>query len=399
MPGSGSELFWPFVVGSGAVFILIAIIIASVILNQRRFVKIERQKLEALQQREERFRSLIENSSDAIALLAEDATFLYSSPSTFRVVGYSPEELNGRNLYGLIDSDDRQSLKTNIEQFIGGTDKMVPVHFRLTHKHGHRIWIEGIATNLLGDPSISAIVFNYRDITQRTESLEQLSLSHEQLRMLTARLHSIREEERTQISREIHDELGQMLTVLKMDLALIERHATETINYSAEKLSSDINILSDKIDSIIQTVRRIATELRPGILDQFGLKEAVDSELETFQNRTKIQSILSSNFEDFALTRDKTTAIFRIFQETLTNVARHAKATRVEVFLSRENGNLTLSIRDNGRGITEAECSDIKSLGLLGMKERARLIGGEIAIEGNPGKGTVVHVRVPIIPD
>jgi PAS domain S-box-containing protein len=218
--------------------------------------------------------------------------------------------------------------------------------------------------------------------------------STEQLRELSARLQSVREEERTRISRAIHDELGQTLTGLKMDVAWLQSH----LDPPQPALLAKTQAMSDLIDTTIQTVRRISTELRPGILD-LGLVATIEWQLQEFQTRTGIESKLISAPEETTLDDDRSTAVYRIFQEILTNVVRHAQATHVEVTLEETAAFLTLQVRDNGRGITDSEIDNPKSIGLLGMQERARLRGGEIHLHGSPDLGTTVMVRLPLSND
>ena len=228
------------------------------------------------------------------------------------------------------------------------------------------------------------------DIAERKRAEEQLKSSYEQLRALSARIQSIREEERTTIAREIHDELGQALTGLKMDLSWLRKKIPE------EELIEKTQSMLKLIDSTIQTVRKISTELRPGILDDLGLIAAIEWQAGDFQSRTGIKCEFNSSLEEVALEREVSTAIFRIVQETLTNVVRHANATQVNIKVGEEDGILLVEIEDNGRGITGKEISSPKSLGLLGMRERAHLFGGELEIKGTSGERTVVMVRIPL---
>ncbi len=224
---------------------------------------------------------------------------------------------------------------------------------------------------------------------RRTE--DEFRRSTEQLRELSARLQSVREEERTRISRAIHDELGQTLTGLKMDVAWLQGH----LDSQQPALLAKTQAMSGLIDTTIQMVRRISTELRPGILD-LGLVATIEWQLHEFQTRTGIESKLASTREETTLDEDGSTAVFRILQEILTNVARHAQATQVEVILEENAEFLTLQVQDNGRGITENEIHSPKSIGLLGMQERARLQAGEVQFHGSPGQGTTVTVRLPL---
>jgi len=233
------------------------------------------------------------------------------------------------------------------------------------------------------------------DITERRQVEEQLRSSREQLRNLAAYTQSVREEERIKIAREIHDELGQALTGLKMNLSWLDKKLSEAGDVVPRSLLEEITSMSKLVDTTIQTVREISTELRPGVLDDLGLTAAIEWQLQEFQTRTGIRCNFTSSPENITLDQDRSTAIFRIFQETLINVARHANATRVDISLKEEADNLILEVRDNGKGITESGISNSKSLGLLGMRERALFLGGEVKISGTPGKGTTITVRIP----
>ena len=214
----------------------------------------------------------------------------------------------------------------------------------------------------------------------------------DQLRALADRVEAIREDERTQIAREVHDELGQALTALKMDIAWVLRRLTQqhTNGAIADKLTQ----MSKSSDAIIATVRRISAELRPGILDDLGLAAAIEWQLEEFAKRTGVRTELQSTLGDPVLERDLTTAVFRIFQEALTNIARHASATTVRVRLELERGRVKLEVEDDGVGIPVA--AHTTSLGLIGMRERARRLGGACEVHRRDPRGTLVTVTVPL---
>jgi PAS domain S-box-containing protein len=228
------------------------------------------------------------------------------------------------------------------------------------------------------------------EIEDRKRAEKILSRSFEQQRALTARLQSVREEERARMAREIHDELGQALTAIKIDLASLVSELPPKQTQALRRKS-----IMTLIDETIQTVRRISTELRPGILDDLGLVAAVEWAAEEFQARTGTKCHISLPPADIALDPEHATALFRIFQETLTNVARHANATEVNVRLAYDKRDASLEVRDNGQGISEEQLTAANSLGLLGMLERALLLGGELTINGVPGQGTTVRVRIP----
>jgi PAS domain S-box-containing protein len=229
------------------------------------------------------------------------------------------------------------------------------------------------------------------EIEDRKQAEDALRGSFDGLRALAGRLQTVREEERALLAREIHDELGQALTAIKLEAASLLRELPGDAEQQSNRAASIVRLA----DETIQGVRRISTELRPGILDDLGLVAAVEWAAEEFEDRTGTKCQLDVLQDDIAIDRPRATALFRILQETLTNVARHAHATHVNVRLARENGSLILDVRDNGKGISEEERSAGRSLGILGMRERVLVLGGELAIRGAPGKGTAVTVRIP----
>ena len=237
----------------------------------------------------------------------------------------------------------------------------------------------------------STVLSIARDITERKQAEEKLKRSSKLLRELATHLQSIREEERTMISHEIHDELGQVLTALKIQVSLLAKK----LNKNQEPLKQKINSLSDLIDSSVESVQKISSKLRPGILDELGLNAAIEWQTEEFEKLTNIKCSLVLPKDEIKLERDKTTAIFRIFQEALTNIVRHSGATKAAISLLNHQSNISLEIQDNGRGITEGQVKDFKSLGIHGMIERAMVFGGHVDIEGFPGNGTLVKVEIP----
>jgi PAS domain S-box-containing protein len=235
------------------------------------------------------------------------------------------------------------------------------------------------------------------DIEDRKQAEERLRATTKLLRALAARLQSAREEEGTRIAREIHDELGAALTSLKWELESFDKVISESGDQSQfQALREKIEGMLRLTETTISSVRRISTELRPSILDDLGLVEAIEWEAEQFQSRTGIICRYDCSLENLDLSQEQSTAVFRIFQEALTNVLRHAQATSVEITMKAEAGCLVLTIIDNGRGITENQKSGSQSLGLLGMQERAHLISAKVDVTGVQGKGTMIIVRVPI---
>lgn len=243
-------------------------------------------------------------------------------------------------------------------------------------------------------PAVQRALRESSERRERRLAEDKLRRSLDQLRALTSYLQYVREEERTRIAREVHDELGQALTGLKLDLSWLASRLPKVAPPLADKARTMIG----HVDATIHTVRRIATDLRPGILDSLGLVAAIEWQANEFQNRTRIPCVVQTNVADPPWDPNVSTVFFRIFQETLTNIIRHAKATRVEVRLIEEAGRLVLVVQDNGRGISDEEIAGSRSLGLLGMRERATLISGEITLRGKPGAGTTMTLRVPLAP-
>jgi len=348
----------------------------------------ERQRLE------EKFQGLLELTPHAVVIVDEQGRMVLVNSQTEQLFGYSQDEMLGWPVENLLPERFRdQQLQHRADYTAKPQVRPMGVGLNLfgLYRDGHEFPIEISLSPLTGEGGILILVA-IDDITPRKQAEDEFRRSTEQLRELSARLQSIREEERTRIARAIHDELGQTLTGLKMDVAWLQRR----LDQQQQALLEKTRAMSDLIDITVQTVRRISTELRPGILDDLGLVATIEWQLQEFQTRTGIEGKLISAPEETTLDADGATTVFRIFQEILTNVARHAYATQVEAMLEETTASLTLQVQDNGRGITESEIHSPKSIGLLGMQERARLWAGEVQFHGTPGKGTTVTVWLPL---
>ncbi|MDQ4122693.1 MAG: DUF4118 domain-containing protein [Acidobacteriota bacterium] len=233
-------------------------------------------------------------------------------------------------------------------------------------------------------------------ISSLSKAVQETQTSREQLLALSSRQETLREEERKRIALEIHDELGQALTGLKMEIHLLKNQINNDETKKAAQATRKIEDLLRLIDSTVQTVRRISTELRPAILDDLGLIAAIEWQSQEFERRTGISCHVSTNLEDIEIKPESAIAIFRIFQETLTNVARHAEAKSIAVDLRKSDQNIILRIVDNGIGIAAGRIQNNHSLGILGMRERARLIGGELTISRGEKNGTIVLLKAPL---
>lgn len=258
---------------------------------------------------------------------------------------------------------------------------------------GSTMWVEGdymcfydAAGRITGHFGIQ------RDVTDRTIAAKELEQSRTELRALAARLQATREEERTRIAREIHDELGQALTALKLDLSWLGTNRPRGNSQAFRLIDQSI---TTRIDEVMDLVRRIASELRPSVLDQLGLDAAIEYLVQETTKRTGIAVTLHA--EDFPRLPDEVAShAFRIIQEALTNVVRHSKATRVDVSVRRAGTAIVLGVEDNGVGFTPQTLSGLRSLGLVGMRERALACGGTLIIRGSPGEGTAIAVTIPV---
>lgn len=349
-----------------------------------------RQAEQMMRTSEHKYRHLFESMRDAALLVAEDGGRIIDvNPQAEALLGRSRAEILGvlqRELYP------RQTEWNGFQLAPGETAGSFETE--VLRKDGSTIATD-VSVSRMQLQGRNLLLLLLRDITRRRQTENELRCSREQLRALAAQLQAVREEERTRVAREIHDELGQMLTALKMDLrymeAELERFNDSRLNPILDKAVGATQLT----DSLAKSVQRIAAELRPGILDRLGLVTALAYEAEQFQQRTGITCTLKTPTEEPALAIEAVTAVFRIFQEAMTNIARHADASIVEIELLFQPDQLTLEIRDNGKGIQPAELLGTYSLGVLGMKERARQLGGEVSFRPGATGGTVVALQIP----
>ncbi len=342
---------------------------------------------EELARSEEKYRTLIEQASDGILISDNNGKYISVNTSAERLSGYSREALLDMSIPDLFFSNPGEPFSPEIDKLARGA--VIRENRFLKRKDGIFIHVE-ISYKLLKDGRFQCIA---RDITDRVIAEQKLKKSHTELRQLASHLQTIREDERTHMAREIHDELGQQLTGLKMDMAWIKRKLADSL----PEVTAKINETSLLIDDTVKTVRRLSAKLRPSILDDLGIIAAMEWHSEEFQKRSGIETLFTTNSPDLVLPMASATAIFRIYQESLTNVSRHADATKVEASLIAENGQVVLTITDNGKGFDVEEVNKKKTLGLLGMKERTLLLGGSYEISGNRNMGTSVVIRIPVV--
>jgi PAS domain S-box-containing protein len=392
----------------------------------------ERKRVQdAMKISEIRYRRLFETAKDGILILeADTGRITDANPFLRDLLGYSHAELLGRRLWEIGPFKDIAASRDAFRKL--QAKKYIRYDNLPLETKGHRYKQVEFVSNVYRENGTKVIQCNIRDITgnkraeealakagmelekrvdDRTNELltanklmkkmldegkrseEKLKRSRERLRNFSARLQSLLEEERTRISREIHDELGQSLTALKLDLSLIRR---KILSDGLAEESGKVHETELAVSRIIRTVRKIATDLRPGILDELGVVAAIKWMAKNFQNRTGISCKVAVEGTGRISDSARATAIFRIVQEALTNVMRHAAASQVKVSLERKGDTLIVEVRDNGIGIKEGMIFDSKSLGLVGIRERVLLLGGEASIYGKPGEGTLVRAILPM---
>jgi two-component system sensor histidine kinase UhpB len=354
---------------------------------------------EASRLSQERFEAVARATTEAIWDWNLDTNSVWWSEGIYKLFGYRPEDVSNHVAWWLdrLHPEDMDRVMRAIRREIDSGGRTWTGHYRFRRRDG------GYATVLdhgyilhSADGQPVRVVGGIRDISARRKAEEALKNSRLRLRALSARLQSAREEERASVAREIHDELGQLLTAIKLNLDWLERKIGEREHdRSLNPLLDRVVESGEMIESAILSVQRISTDLRPGLLDHLGLAAALRQEAHRFEKRTGIACALQLPPEPLALPREAATAIFRIFQEALTNVARHAQATEVRVALEADPKQVFLRVEDNGRGIRPEAVADSRSLGLLGMQERATVLGGELGIEPIPPHGSRVTLRLP----
>lgn len=343
------------------------------------------EKVFTLQGTDHIYRVFLERMNEGAAVLGRDHTVLHCNRRFARLLGAGLQSVIGSSLPDLVWPDDRARLSALLRR---AAQRSCRGETRLRSQTGAPVPVQ-LSLNPLRLKT-RAVCLIVSDLSEVKRAEQELRASSEQLRNLAARLLSVREEERTRIAREVHDELGQALTAVKMDLSWLAGRLSPGNGPMLGRVRSTLQLA----DSTIQSVRRISTELRPSVLD-LGLAAALEWQAQEFQARTGIRCRLRLP-DGGEVAPDVSTTLFRIFQEALTNIARHAGATRAEVVLKKQPDGLVLLIRDNGRGFNPANSSSLKSLGLLGMRERAASLGGRVDISSAPGKGTRVTVRIPL---
>jgi PAS domain S-box-containing protein len=349
----------------------------------------------ALQNAEARVSGIIGSAMDAIITVDESQHIVLFNAAAESVFGCPSEQAIGAPLASFIPERFRTEHQHHIRQF-GETGTS-------SRRMGGQRIVTGLRRNgeeFPIDASISQITENgrkfytviLRDVTERVRAEKALRRSREELRELASAANSLREQEKSRIARELHDELAQSLTALKMDATWVAERLPREQKALTEKLAT----MQTMLDGTVAATRRISADLRPLMLDDLGLVPAAEWLVQNFTERTGIHCEFAVGVPDLELEDPYASAVFRILQESLTNVARHAQASLVEVALDRRNGAVTLMVRDNGRGFSPTDPRKPNSFGLMGLRERAYLLGGEADVASELGRGTTIEVRIPI---
>ncbi|MDD8018162.1 MAG: PAS domain S-box protein [Bacteroidota bacterium] len=352
----------------------------------------KRRVREELKQSQERFNTLAKVSTVGIFLATADGRYLYVNERWSSITGLSPDAAIGDGFLQAVHSHDRKRITTEWNRCVRDQAPFRSEYRIQRPSDSSELWVLGEALpEFIKGGQVAGFVGTITDITYLMNSEIEIDSSRKQLRALTVRLQSVREEERKFISREIHDDLGQALTGLRMDLVWL----TNKVSNGDDSVNQRLKSMMQLTDTTIYKVRKIATDLRPGILDDIGLAAAIEWHARDVGERAEIIFSFELN-EEIQLNEQTATAFFRIFQESLTNVIRHAEASHVHVTLKKEGNTVVMSIEDDGRGIALNELSDPRSVGILGMRERAAVFGGEVSVIGVPNKGTTVRARIPL---
>ncbi|RXK57537.1 PAS domain S-box protein [Lacibacter luteus] len=344
--------------------------------------------IDALMKSEEKYRTLVEQATDAIFIADQNGKFVVVNPAAVKLSKYSEEELMQMTIYHLSDQEELKTKPFAFEEM--KSERGASSERRMRRKDGAYVDIE-INAKFLSDGRFLAFI---RDITERKKAENELNNSYRAIRKLTSHLQQAREEERKHIARNIHDELGQLLTVLKMDISwLTKKIKAMNVPAITEKADGVLEVLNNTVHS----VRRIAADLRPGLLDDLGLIAAIEWHLGEFGKRTSIQTRFLTSEIQAELPVEYATSLFRIYQESMTNIARHSEATEATVELEEHDNIITMRISDNGKGFDIGVVGKRKTLGLLGMKERAEMMGGSFEINKHSGGGVQIEVQLPML--
>jgi PAS domain S-box-containing protein len=335
--------------------------------------------------------------NEQIELIYQHAYLAECNDAMAKMYGYdSAAEILGTRLSNLMLFDDPINI-ASAKAFIRSKYRLRNVESVEVDKDGGKKYFMNNLIGVVENGFLMGAWGIQQDITEIKVADEQLRHSRQQMRALAARQQSLREKERTDIAREIHDVLGQELTGLKIDVVWIKKKLPDAVDEKIKaKMEERLNATIELLDETLGAVKNLSASLRPRVLDTFGLSAAIEWQCQEFNMRTGIVCQCRLPDNEIPLGLERSTALFRVFQETLTNVTRHSQATRVDVELKADESRVRLSVRDNGIGITDEEIAAPTSLGLLGMRERIAQFGGDIRVNGTPGEGTSVTACIPL---
>ena len=346
---------------------------------------------ESLRESEERYQTLVEHFPDA-TVVHIDGKLVLANPAAARLLGAArAEDLIGEPVQRFVHPDYHELVAERTRSITEGGSVSPLMEEKIVRLDGRSVDVEivGIPVMYGGEQAIQSVL---RDMTARKEAEEALHDSRDRLRNLAARLQAAREEERAWIAREMHDELGQALTRVWMELyELIDK-----LPKNSKALRERAGSLVSLVDSTMETVRAMSWRLRPPILDDLGVEAAIEWQAQEFTSHSGLAVRLELNLGERPLDTDRTTTVFRILQEALTNVARHAEASNVEIALTESKDVLVLDVRDDGKGIAKRDVTRATALGLIGMRERAGTLGGRVVIRRTDQGGTQVKLTLPL---
>lgn len=338
---------------------------------------------------EQRFKSLVQNGSDIIAILDEKGNFKYASHTTIRIAGYDPKELEGKNVLTLIHQDDVPIIIERLQHVIANTNEGIPIQFRLKGKNGEWIWLEALGSNMMKVPSIEGIVVNARDIRERKRLAAQLAIEQKnRQRAITSAVIRAQESERSQLGQELHDNVNQVLTTVK----LYNEMLSDGIGDPKDILQKSIHHLQ----SCINEIRSISKRLSAPTLGKITLKESIKELVDSINMTRRLQiSYDISGLNKLPVPEDVHLAIYRIIQEQLNNIIKHADASKVSIELHNTEEGMLLQIEDDGKGFDPREKR--KGIGITNMETRTENIHGKLALISAPGKGCILKARFPSI--
>lgn len=354
------------------------------------------QAQELLRESEERFRTLFQTAGSFIAVANPEGRLLEINPEAERVTGWQRQELLGRDFLELyIPEDYKQAVRADIAKVVAGQETRgleVPIKLR---DGSERQFIWNINRLLGKNGEVLGAIAVGQDITARKRAEEELKASEQKLRVLTSQILTAQEDERKRISRELHDELGQSLTVLKLGLRAAGRQLLEP-----PEIKEELGNMTLYLDEVIDKVRRLSRALSPSILEDLGLVPALKYLVNEFSRYYQIRHEFDLDDLDRLFPKEAQIIIFRIFQESLTNIAKHAQATRVNLAIRRDDGPVLLEVEDDGLGFEVSQilgrCSTEKGLGLAALSERAKMLGGSLQIQSRQGQGTRITCTIPV---